>query len=123
MLNNSATQVPDVCVSEAEAHRIAAEDNEVLAAAECCTDLGAGDAGCFAAWLWWGVVAAVTVAASALVVLLLLLAPSARAHGLPPEVVEACEADGGCKLISREAMMQQLQRAYRAGQGTCESKL
>ena len=122
MLNNSVTQVPDVCFSEAEAHRVAAEDNEVLAAAEACTDLGAGDAGggCLAAWLWWGVVVTVTVAASALV---LLLAPSARAHGLPPEVVEACEAEGGCKLISREAMMQQLQRAYRAGQGTCESKL
>lgn len=36
---------------------------------------------------------------------------------------EACQAGGGCEILTREALHQLALRAYRAGQATCETRL
>lgn len=129
MLNRSDTQAPDVCVSDAEARRVAAEDNEVLAAAEACTEMGVGDGDGVAwlrrsqrvvAWMWRAALCCVAVAA---LTALLVVVTGVKAHYLPADVTYACKAEGGCKLVSQEALMLLMQRTYRAGQATCESKI
>jgi hypothetical protein len=39
------------------------------------------------------------------------------------EEKEACEKEGGCRVISRKYAEQLMQYAYQRGQATCESKL
>ena len=51
------------------------------------------------------------------------LVPEARAHDMPPEAEAACDAEGGCVLVSRAAVQQLVEHAYRMGQATCESRI
>ena len=107
MTNN---QVPDAIVSDADAAETVAADTEAMAQAVKPP---------YVEWLWW----AVGVLGLCVVIASLLMANSAKAHDIPASIAELCESEGGCKFISRAAMNQQLQRAYRSGQATCESKL
>lgn len=97
-------------------------------AAEAATDEGADAAGA-ARFNWWpgfAIAAAATAGACILVsafIVAFVLASPARAHDLMPATAEACQAEGGCVLISRDAMVQQIKRAFGAGQAACESWL
>ena len=91
-------------------------------AAEAATDEGAGAADMGNRWaIFLLAIAGCGLAIAAIAVF--GLHSSANAHELTPENAAACQAEGGCRLISRDMLVDQIQRAYRAGQAKCGVEL
>ena len=91
-------------------------------AAEAATDEGYEGAVRGPRWaiLLWAIAGCVLAIAA---IAIFGLHSTASAHELTPENAAACQAEGGCRLISRDMMIEQFQRAYRAGQAKCGVEL
>ena len=91
-------------------------------AAEAATDEGADGAACGNRWAILLLAIAGGVLAIAAIAIFGLHS-AANAHDMTPENAAACQAEGGCRLISRDMMIEQFKRAFRAGQAKCGVEL
>ena len=91
-------------------------------AAEAATDEGVDDDAWSNRWkiMLWAIAGCVMAIAA---IAIFGLHSAANAHELTPENAAACQAEGGCRLISRDMLVDQIQRAYKAGQSKCGVEL